>query len=454
MELGAFVRPKYQVSMAKFLTEDFDPVRQAVEDQDWEAFERPLRPHGRAGELLPRRLRQGLHPVEAAGHAPARPRPDAPGRDPRATPGAGRRSTAGDGAGIGHPGRAMGATPAGSEPTSPDHLDLLRVVLRAAEAASAPSTLEEAAAVVLSDLCQLAGWPVGHLYVAGGPGTLVPTATWYLADPERFRVLRQVAQAMAVAAGPAAACPGGCWPAGGRRRATTWARPRPRPGWSPPSAVPVVCGSEVVALLHLLGAEGRRRRPGAPSACSTRPWPPPTSSAGSSTGGGRRRPRTAAGGWWRRPTTPSSASTHGRRHRRVERPGRGHVRVDPGRGARPAPERGRDPRPVPGRPRGGLPPGAGRGRRARRLQAGAGRGAPVGQPSSRWRSPSGGRTTTSGGWSTGSSATSASGAGSRCSWPARPSTTASPACPTGCCSGTGWRTPWPAPSATGPPSPC
>ena len=39
MELGAFVRPKYQVSMAKFLTEDFDPVRRAVEDRDWEAFD-------------------------------------------------------------------------------------------------------------------------------------------------------------------------------------------------------------------------------------------------------------------------------------------------------------------------------------------------------------------------------------------------------------------------------
>jgi hypothetical protein len=39
MELGAFVRPKYQVSMAKFLTDDFDPVRQAVEDRDFDAFE-------------------------------------------------------------------------------------------------------------------------------------------------------------------------------------------------------------------------------------------------------------------------------------------------------------------------------------------------------------------------------------------------------------------------------
>lgn len=39
MELGAFVRPKYQVSMARFLADDFGPVRQAVEDRDWDAFQ-------------------------------------------------------------------------------------------------------------------------------------------------------------------------------------------------------------------------------------------------------------------------------------------------------------------------------------------------------------------------------------------------------------------------------
>ena len=43
-----------------------------------------------------------------------------------------------------------------------------------------------------------------------------------------------------------------------------------------------------------------------------------------------------------------------------------------------------------------------------------------------------GRTTPTAGWSTASSATSASAGSSRCSWPARPSTTASPPCPTGC----------------------
>ncbi len=128
----------------------------------------------------------------------------------------------------------MAATPAGSgttsPATSPDHVESLRVVLRAAEAASTAITLEDAAAVVLADLCHLAGWPVGHLYVASGPSSLAPTATWHLDDPERFRVLRQVAQAMAVGAGPGAAFPVGSWPAATRKRATTWARPRPRPG--------------------------------------------------------------------------------------------------------------------------------------------------------------------------------------------------------------------------------
>lgn len=39
MELGAFVRPKYTNSMAKFLADDLGPVRAAVDAADWDAFE-------------------------------------------------------------------------------------------------------------------------------------------------------------------------------------------------------------------------------------------------------------------------------------------------------------------------------------------------------------------------------------------------------------------------------
>ena len=39
MEVGAFVRPKYEVNMAKFIDEDAGPVGKAIEAGDWEAFD-------------------------------------------------------------------------------------------------------------------------------------------------------------------------------------------------------------------------------------------------------------------------------------------------------------------------------------------------------------------------------------------------------------------------------
>ncbi|MDQ6928061.1 MAG: hypothetical protein M3159_05275 [Actinomycetota bacterium] len=38
MELGAFVRPKYDRTMARFLVDDLGPVAQSIEDADWTAF--------------------------------------------------------------------------------------------------------------------------------------------------------------------------------------------------------------------------------------------------------------------------------------------------------------------------------------------------------------------------------------------------------------------------------
>ncbi|HUQ63636.1 MAG TPA: hypothetical protein VM121_07775 [Acidimicrobiales bacterium] len=38
MELGAFVRPKYERTMSRFLADDLAPVKQSIEDGDWAAF--------------------------------------------------------------------------------------------------------------------------------------------------------------------------------------------------------------------------------------------------------------------------------------------------------------------------------------------------------------------------------------------------------------------------------
>lgn len=39
MEKGAFVRPKYQENMDKFIAEEVEQVKKAIETQDWERFE-------------------------------------------------------------------------------------------------------------------------------------------------------------------------------------------------------------------------------------------------------------------------------------------------------------------------------------------------------------------------------------------------------------------------------
>jgi hypothetical protein len=44
MELGAFVRPKYDKTMARFLADDLGPVKDAVDNADWPAFEAAFAP--------------------------------------------------------------------------------------------------------------------------------------------------------------------------------------------------------------------------------------------------------------------------------------------------------------------------------------------------------------------------------------------------------------------------
>ncbi len=39
MQKGVFLRPKYEENMEKFLAESLEPVKQAIEDEAWEAFE-------------------------------------------------------------------------------------------------------------------------------------------------------------------------------------------------------------------------------------------------------------------------------------------------------------------------------------------------------------------------------------------------------------------------------
>lgn len=39
LEIGAFVRPKYEEAVAKFIADDVEPVKRVIEAADWEGFE-------------------------------------------------------------------------------------------------------------------------------------------------------------------------------------------------------------------------------------------------------------------------------------------------------------------------------------------------------------------------------------------------------------------------------
>ena len=66
----------------------------------------------------------------------------------------------------------------------------------AAEAANEALEFEDVLGTVLESVCAATGWPVGHAYVSssGSRSKLVPTKTWFLRNPERFDIFRQVSE--------------------------------------------------------------------------------------------------------------------------------------------------------------------------------------------------------------------------------------------------------------------
>lgn len=117
------------------------------------------------------------------------------------------------------------------------------------------ATLEEAAQECLDAVCDLTGWPVGHLYVvvAGAP---VSTTVWHVEDPDRYAGLRQATASTDLAVGHG--LPGEV-AASGRPvwiSDVTIHRNFPRAttgndlGVRGAFAFPIVLGSEVVAVLE------------------------------------------------------------------------------------------------------------------------------------------------------------------------------------------------------------
>ena len=77
MEMGAFVRPKYEENMTKFIAEDVEQVKQAIEAKDWDKFETAFHAMIDQANSYHARLRQAVAPVQDPGRSAARPRRDA-----------------------------------------------------------------------------------------------------------------------------------------------------------------------------------------------------------------------------------------------------------------------------------------------------------------------------------------------------------------------------------------
>ena len=73
---------------------------------------------------------------------------------------------------------------------------LVRLLQVVAVAANQAGTVEEALQSCIDEVCSATGWPVGHAYLPGDDGALVPTLFWHIDDPERFATFKRITEGM------------------------------------------------------------------------------------------------------------------------------------------------------------------------------------------------------------------------------------------------------------------
>ena len=118
----------------------------------------------------------------------------------------------------------------------------------------------------LDRICALAGWPVGHVYLAGKNGDrLVPTTIWHLDDPERFAEFRKETELTEFGLGEG--LPGRVL----EQSRAVWvediptARSFPRAavaesvGLNGAFGVPILVGDEIAAVMEFFSVEPRPR---------------------------------------------------------------------------------------------------------------------------------------------------------------------------------------------------
>ncbi len=150
---------------------------------------------------------------------------------------------------------------------APDRWANVLLLEQAALAANEYETLEDAAAIVLRQVCAHTGWPIGHLSLVSCTGDRVePTRIWHTGGPDHFREFRQVCEATSMGPGEGVAgkaletaqftC--GADMAGKPHFSAALAVVGDPVGIKAAAVFPILVGREVVALLEFY-CSGKRR---------------------------------------------------------------------------------------------------------------------------------------------------------------------------------------------------
>jgi Amt family ammonium transporter len=144
-----------------------------------------------------------------------------------------------------------------------ERTESLKLLRRVAAAANKAKTVDEAMQTCLEDTCEFGRWPVGHVYMLDeqGSGELVPTDIWCLEDPERFNPFKELSASTRIA--PGAGLPGRVLASREPHWISDLADDTTGPRYAVARdvgikgglAVPVLVGSDVVAVLEFFATE-------------------------------------------------------------------------------------------------------------------------------------------------------------------------------------------------------
>lgn len=92
--------------------------------------------------------------------------------------------------------------------------DYVRLLRDATLTANTAKTAEEVFQIIIDKVCFYKNWPMGHAYIASleTPDILTPSDIWHLADPDRFKIFKEITEKSTFTKGKG--LPGRAWESG------------------------------------------------------------------------------------------------------------------------------------------------------------------------------------------------------------------------------------------------